>query len=199
MISDSKLISYYDRATEEFGHPDPDKGIFGRAQLAGRNPEYEKGDRVGLFGVSKKRAEAAGWTDLKNPEQNFRAAMDLDVSSYNTGELAEMYISTAGVTGGEQKKLNFITQLDSAYQEISSEINYEGGRPVSISGQKEDTQSEEMIDDSSGKEGMNESVKRGSALLQNQTIRSTLDSGQLDRDVDSALSLLKEYIDKSIQ
>jgi len=200
MISTPKLIDYYNRAVSDFSHPDPEKAIFGRAQLSGRNAKFDRGGMVGLFGISAKRAAELGWEDLKNPEQNFRAAMDLDISSYNSGDLAEMYIQSAGITGGEKKKSNFIVELDKSFGEIRDKIEYEDGQPVSIRDSEPETgtPTTEILGGLDGKEEITQETKRQSAAMQNQIVASSLAGDSLDDEVNSALNLLREYVDKSI-
>ena len=200
MIGSNKLIDFYNRAVSEFNHPDPEKAIFGRAQLAGKNAKFARGGMVGLFAISEKRAAQAGWEDLQNPEQNFRAAMDLDIESYNSGDLAEMYIQSAGVTGGEKKKSNFIVELDKSFGEIKNKIQYEDGQPVSIrdSESEKDNPTVDVLSEVEGSADIMEETKRQSASMQNQIVASSLAGDDLDDEVNAALALLREYVDKSV-
>lgn len=197
MISNSKLIDYYNRAVSEYNHPEPDKAVFGRAQLSDRNSEHSKGGRIGLFSISEKRAKEAGWEDLKNPEQNFRAAMDLDTNSFDAGDLAEMYISTAGITGGQKKKDSFTMELDEDFGLISSKISYEAGVPVGINDSDPEVQTD-LLEGADTSEEISEETKRQSAQMQKSVVQSSVENSSLDRDVENAVALLKEYINKAV-
>lgn len=200
MISNSKLIDFYNRAVSEHSHPDPEKAIFGRAQLSGLSASFEKGGRIGLFSISKKKAEALGWDDLNNPEQNFRAAMHLDSEGYTDGEFDDMYIASSGISGGQKKKDQFIIELDTAFSEIQDRISWEGGQPISLSSEVDtDSEIENRLDGASTQEQLMEATKRESAQMQRTVVDNALSSENIDRDIEEAMNLLKEYISRSVQ
>lgn len=197
MIADNKLFSYYERAKNEFSHPDPEKAVFGRAALSGRKSDYAHAGKVGLFAISQKRAEALGWDELSNPDQNFLAAMDLDMAGYteNEGDLFEMYAGSAGITGGVQKKNAFNEELDEAYNEIKKTIKYNDGVPYDLSGG--DVQKEKILDES-GDGDIKEDVKRASAQMRHTIAGSFSGKESFDADVQDALQLLREYVDRLV-
>ena len=61
MPSSTKIVELYNRAVES-GHPDPERGIIGRAALTDFNSSFNTDGKVGLFGLSKTKSSAIGWT-----------------------------------------------------------------------------------------------------------------------------------------
>lgn len=199
MISDRKLIEFYNKALE-IGHPDPEKAVFGRAEMSNRKSDFRKGGRVGLFGVSSKNAGELGWEDLDNPDQNFNAAMDLDIANFDLENIADMYAKTAGITGGESKRISYNIELDESFERINSKIQYEDGIPVSISREdgEEDSSEESGILNSETKDDLVDETKRVSAGMQSHLLSVVGDPISVELDLERALQLLKEYINKSI-
>lgn len=192
----AKLLEFHGRAKSEYGHPDPDRAIFGRASLSGFDSDYDQGGRAGLFAVSKKKAKSIGYGDLSYDEESFRAAMELDMSVYEAGGIDEMFAKTAGVSSGVGNRNKYIADLDDAADMTQEKIVYEDGSPIAFS--KSDILEPDPSFEAEGDEEVRDATKRHSAKLQENVMIDQLGVVRSLDDVKGALQLLRTYIDKAV-
>lgn len=132
-IDDEKIIEAFNAAAEA-GHPDP-AGFLARAEIkTGLDVDGEYKGAVGVFGVDKKQALHAGFTedDLATTDGNLAAAITVDMQNLrkSNGDLDEMY--RLGNPGTHKSTDRFIVKLGKARESLTNKFVFDEGRLVSF-------------------------------------------------------------------
>ena len=193
-IPKTRVLDLYVRARDEFQHPDPERAVLGRAYLSGFDSDYEKNGRAGLLPVSQIKAKSIGLENLFNVEKNFLAAMELDLTSFQSGDIEASLASSAGITGGATNRARYIESLTKAYQEFSDEIEFENGDPIGIRGGS----GEDLGLSDGSEEELKSETKEKSAEMKSGISLTDVGVVHSNQDVLDSFRLLRAYIDKAI-
>ena len=132
-IDDKKIVEAYNLATES-GHPDPE-GFIARAEIkTGLDYDGEHKGAVGTFGVDKKQAVDAGFTEdeLETTDGNLAAAITVDMQNLRKaeGDIDEMY--RLGNPGSKISTDRFVSKLGKERESLTNKFVFEEGRLVSF-------------------------------------------------------------------
>lgn len=197
MISDRKIIKLYQQAVEN-GHPDPDRAILGRSELTKRKADFALEGKVGLFGISERKASGLGYEGLDDVDTSFDAMMLMDSNHFQeTDDVNEMFFRTASIPNGTAKKDKYLKRLDEATEEAKKRFVWEGGMPVSAV-TNNDEETIEHIETTGDEQAIKEVVKEKTASFKNDSIvRATSGLGVDSEDeLHRYMGLLKETISK---
>ncbi len=132
-IDDEKIIESYNFAVEA-GHPDPE-GFIARAEIkTGLDYDGEYKGAIGAFGVDKKQALEAGFTEeeLETTDGNLAAAIAVDMRNLRraNGDVDEMY--RLGNPGSKKGTERFVVRLAKERESLTNKFVFEEGRLVSF-------------------------------------------------------------------
>lgn len=140
-VSNKKIIESYNLAVDR-GHPDP-LGLIARAEIkTGLDSEKSYKGSIGAFGVNKKQALDAGYSDdeIYSTEGNFEASIDVDLRNLrkNGGDVDLMFRDGNGKSQSQKSTDRFMVRLDKKKKELSSKYVFNGSKLVDIQDKKKE-------------------------------------------------------------